>query len=293
MTESKIDNPIRMASALRGALKLAPRLDIDALTKELSLTIVEVDSNSFDGAFLRASDRLSGRILVRRGIREPGRKRFTIAHEVGHFVLHRSERQLSCGAEEIEHWEDREANPEHQADLFASEFLLPSDSVRERSCKEWPSLHLVGTIAGFFGASLTATARKYCDVASQSCAVVWTEKGQIRWFHASGKFPYWIPVGERAGVNSVAARLIAGNSVQEGMVEVPAEDWIASNRLVDDAMISEDSLRMPQYDACLSVLWVRREIEQRPKEGDDLLEELDPTEFTLERRRWPTKRRPR
>ena len=44
-------------------------------------------SDSFGGVLIRGTDLMSGRILVRRGIREPGRKRFTIAHEVGHFPL--------------------------------------------------------------------------------------------------------------------------------------------------------------------------------------------------------------
>jgi IrrE N-terminal-like domain len=288
-----MNDSIRLASALRSTLQLVPRLDIEALKHELNLSIVEVDSDSFDGALLRAPDRLSGRILVRRGIREPGRKRFTIAHEVGHFILHGHEQRLSCGADEIEHWAERNPNPEHQADLFASELLLPSVSVQDQVAKNWPSIDLVGSIAEFFGASLTASARKYCDVIVQSCAVVWAEKGQIRWFHPSPKFAYWIAVGERVGVDTIAGRLFEGKGQPSGMVEVPAEEWITSKWLTNDAVISEQSLLLPQYDSCLSLLWVRHEIEQRPKDEDGLLEELDPSEFTLDRRNWPGKHRRR
>jgi len=84
-----------MAAALRAELQIAPKVDLDQLAGQLSLTIVEVESKSFEGALLRSSRAFSGRILVRKGIRELGRRRFTIAHEIGHYILHRNQ-QIPC-----------------------------------------------------------------------------------------------------------------------------------------------------------------------------------------------------
>jgi Zn-dependent peptidase ImmA (M78 family) len=53
-------------------------------------------------------------------MREAGRKRFTVAHEIGHFILHR-ENQISCLPAEIARWENNGESPERQADSFASE----------------------------------------------------------------------------------------------------------------------------------------------------------------------------
>jgi hypothetical protein len=44
---------------------------------------------------------------------------------------------------------------------------------------------------------------------------------------------------------------------------------------------------MPNYDGCLSLIWVRRPIENRPSAEDELLRELDPQDFTINRKRWP------
>ncbi len=44
---------------------------------------------------------------------------------------------------------------------------------------------------------------------------------------------------------------------------------------------------MPNYNACLTLLWARRDLENRPTEADELLSELDPEGFTLNRKRWP------
>ena len=56
-----------MAAALRAELQIAPKVDLDQLAGQLSLTIVEVESKSFEGALLRSSRAFSGRILVRKG----------------------------------------------------------------------------------------------------------------------------------------------------------------------------------------------------------------------------------
>ena len=67
-----------------------------------------------------------GRAIVLNGPDDSGRRRFTIAHEIGHFVLYpercRSERG---GVDEAGRREEREA------DTFAAELLMPEHLVRE------------------------------------------------------------------------------------------------------------------------------------------------------------------
>ena len=54
-------------------------------------------------------------------------------------------------------------------------------------------------------------------------------------------------------------------------------------------VLLEDGLLLPTYDGVLSLLWIAeldRALGTQPDEDDQLLPELDPSEFTLERRRW-------
>jgi len=46
---------------------------------------------------------------------------------------------------------------------------------------------------------------------------------------------------------------------------------------------------LPNYDAVLTLLVVRDAIESW-NDDPDTLDELDPREFTLDRKRWPSKR---
>jgi hypothetical protein len=275
-----------IAAALRERLQLPPKVDLDQLARDLNLSIVEVESQSFEGALLRSSRKSSGRILVRRGIREVERKRFTIAHEIGHYVMH-GVQQVPCSSRVIEGWKASQPKPEREADTFASELLLPSADVTKRVNNRWPSMQVISDIAGHFGSSMTAAARKFCDVAPQACAVVWSSERKIRWFHPSPTFIYFIDVEINLGFDSYAFKAFEGMALPDDMQEVPAEDWIKSSWLRHDAAVSEQSLHMPFYDGCLSLIWVRRSIENRPTVEDELLPELDPEGFTLQRKRWP------
>lgn len=278
----------QLALALRDRLHLPPCVDLNELARALKLGVFEVGTDSFDGALLCSRNRLSGRILVNAAMREEGRKRFTIAHEIGHFIIHR-ERQISCLPSDIARWEDGRANPERQADSFASELLLPSAEVLKKIGDLWPSFQLVISLAEFFGASLTATARKYCEIAPQECAVVWSVDGIIKWMHPASRFRHWITTGSELSSGTVARQVLDGGINPSGMQEIPAEAWISNFHLPEGASIWEESRPMPFYKGCLSLLWAKREIRYRDPAQDQLLQEMDPREFTHERTIWPTK----
>ena len=273
-----------VAIELRRRLEIKGALRLEEVTKPLGLSLKEVDSDGFDGALVRRSSGVGGRILVKRSIREQTRKRFTVAHEIGHYLLHKDSDSMSCGVKDIANWTNVEVNPEHEADEFASELLLPSAEVKSLIGTQWPSLQLVSDIAREFDASLMAAIRKYCDVATQSCAGVWIEGSRIRWFSPSRNFPHWIKVGEE-----VDAGLLDCKTPLEEMVEVRASDWIPAFSEDVEAILLQGCVRMPTYKGSLLLLWANRPLKHRTGE-DELLEELDTNRFDSYRReRWPRK----
>lgn len=82
--------------------------------------------------------------LARR--RTPEGVRFDVAHELGHLVLH-----SSCT--------DNSATIEEEANRFASEFLMPTESVREFAPRN-PSIPQILKLKQYFGTSAIAMARK-------------------------------------------------------------------------------------------------------------------------------------
>lgn len=69
-----------------------------------------------------------GHQIVLRGATSEQRRRFTIAHEIGHFVLHPHRLAPERGGDPGNAgWQQQE----HEADQFAAELLMPEELVRE------------------------------------------------------------------------------------------------------------------------------------------------------------------
>jgi hypothetical protein len=100
--------------------------DLAALCEELGLHVREVPARGFDGALVRSRTAQKGIIAIKASLREKARKRFTIAHEIGHFVLpHHRLLKTVCDERKIDSFDARLNRPEVEANEFASELLLP------------------------------------------------------------------------------------------------------------------------------------------------------------------------
>jgi Zn-dependent peptidase ImmA (M78 family) len=87
----------------------------------------------------------SGIIAVKNTIRESGRKRFTVAHEIGHRVLHGA--SSACSAADIANWSENAKQAEKEAYEFAAELLLPAGEIAPTINSLSPSLNVIQTVA--------------------------------------------------------------------------------------------------------------------------------------------------
>ncbi|KJC40124.1 hypothetical protein UB31_27850 [Bradyrhizobium sp. LTSP849] len=125
----------------------APPVPVERLAKALG---VRIEYNPFD-------DELSGMAFLREGKpvigvnanHHPNRQRFTIAHELGHIVLHRSRLDAAVLVDKkSKHFIPRDqisaegTDPvEVQANAFASELLMPAKWVRQALSESTRDLH--------------------------------------------------------------------------------------------------------------------------------------------------------
>jgi hypothetical protein len=210
-------------------------------------------------------------ITVSDRIRELGRKRFAIAHELGHFEMHREINDLNlCLEKDIElRWRKREDDPEHEANEFASGLLMPAKLFTPRCDKKSPSLALIETLANEFTTTLTATSVRYVELSRQPCAVVYSEARQIKWYRAPKDFGFHVRVGEAVDRYCIADDCFEGHVTFGRPTSVDASCWFAPGRFKNDAMIKEDSRAFPNYNAVLTLLWIDQdiELEYEPRES--------------------------
>src|ERR1051325_10675045 len=113
--------PEDFACALLAKFKMS-KADLPDLASRIGLKIREVGSVGFEGALMRVPNKPIGIIAIKKDIREPGRKRFTIGHEIGHYILP-GHGDTVCKSADIGSSRGG-SDQEVAANRFASELLL-------------------------------------------------------------------------------------------------------------------------------------------------------------------------
>jgi Zn-dependent peptidase ImmA (M78 family) len=127
-------------------------IDLDLVAAHFNVFVQEDFLTSCEARMVRRGN--SAVVTVNRQIAEVGRKRFSVAHELGHFLLHAGTRQLAfCEAEDMRSWSERFRPEETEANSFAAELLMPGAMVTSRVSGHEPSFDLVSRLAHEFRTS--------------------------------------------------------------------------------------------------------------------------------------------
>jgi Zn-dependent peptidase ImmA (M78 family) len=282
-----VTSPSELAAHLLDRLGIQGKPDLVQVAERIGLRIVEVEAEAFDGSLVRALDGPKGIVAINQSIREPGRKRFTIGHEIGHYLIpgHRNLENV-CAGQVIESWQKGLNQSELEANEFAIELLLPARYVRYALRLNDPSLKTIAGVANQFETSLTATTLRFVGLTDLPCVAVWSEKKRARWYRRSRAFPFYLSKESLPADGSFASRLFEGRNVPDDFAEVPANTWLDWRDAARVVRVLEHSIRLPHYDAVLTLLWfMLREIVD--EEDPPTMEDLDPEDFTLRRKRWP------
>ena len=126
-----------------------------------------------------------------------------------------------------------------------------------------PSFDAIAELAGLFEVSLTATARRFTEYTPEACAVVYSEKGYVKWFHGSREFDQlelFIDVRGDVHHDALADIFFRKHESIARRGRVKASAWFTGGDYRSNATILEHSIPMPSYDAVLSLLWIDDDI---------------------------------
>ncbi|MDO9529373.1 MAG: ImmA/IrrE family metallo-endopeptidase [Syntrophales bacterium] len=226
-----------------------------------------------------------GIITVSTRIPEQGRKRFAIAHELGHFELHQDSQLIICTEQDMFQWNESKSQ-EIEANDFAANILMPEDIFSDHIGSESPSIDIVAKLADEFRTTLTATALRYVQLSSEPCAIVISGDSSVRWYKKSNSFEFHVKVGEKLSPNTYAFDFYDGVEMPLKPEKVPASAWIAGN-VDEEADIMEHSVALNRYNVVLSLLWIHKEIRPKYRRYDEDEPEHDLTNpFTPDGKRW-------
>jgi Zn-dependent peptidase ImmA (M78 family) len=154
----------RVNALLKSIPELKLPVDVEAIAKSLGLKVIPYD----------LGEGVSGLLAIQEGLatigynpaEAPVRVRYTIAHEIAHFDLHRDQSDLFVDKQLIYRSQQSGDTPEKQqmeqeANVFASALLMPSNLLRkevEKAKLDLASDDAIKKLADKFEVSTTAMA---------------------------------------------------------------------------------------------------------------------------------------
>jgi Zn-dependent peptidase ImmA (M78 family) len=266
------DNPgqIARAAARRELqalhIEAIDEIDVEGIANLHQLFVVEGDLRGAEGRSVTHDG--AGIIRIRSDIKQVERRRFIIAHEIGHCILHKTGSVKPCSEGDLFRYE--EGNREAEANWFAAELLMPGRLFGPHCDVPEPSFACVRNIARAFRTTSTATSIRFVQLTSERCALVWSEAGKVKWSVRSAEFPVWIERGHALGGNTHAADVFANRKVPEGFQRVPQSAWL-DRRVLNGRDLMEETLAFRNLGAALSMLWlpVERDEDDRADDDDD------------------------
>lgn len=140
------------------------------------------DLSGFDGMLTANKARSKWLILYNHATASEGRKRFTIAHELGHYLLHRQRQdRFECGNHSLNASDHNLPAIETEADGFASTLLMPRDDFRDQVDGQPISFDLLGHCADRYGVSLTAATLRWLEIVPQRAVLVVSRDDHMLW----------------------------------------------------------------------------------------------------------------
>ena len=191
----------------------------------------------------------------------PERQRFSIGHELAHWLFDREKQVFHCKeATLLEQWIAQ--NVETRANRFASDLILPRRLFEPRAQNLDPTFESVEKQRQKFNASLTATAIKFVECSSYSCMLCCYVEGRYKWCVRSGFFPEKLWPREWLSAGTLASK---AHQKKNPATPVSINEWFDHPRL-SSGKIVEDSTYSKNFRSTLSLLWWR---EKSPILDDD------------------------
>jgi Zn-dependent peptidase ImmA (M78 family) len=255
---------------------LSVPVNLDAIVEAKNIILKYEDVEGYTGMLLVVGDKAL--ISVKKSIKEEARKRFTIAHELGHFSIPRhitKENNIyRCSDSDINTF-GKKTNKEVEANYFAAELLMPEEHFKQRIMLKDLSKKLIFDLLDEFQTSLTATSIRFVSLRTEY-ALICSERSRVKWFHHGEEFPYFINAqpGSPLHRDSHAYDFFMGGQLPEGFLDVSSDAWIDDYRFKDSAKVMEMAIGLPAYNQVLSFLYVDK-IEDDEYEDNDYYKELD------------------
>lgn len=237
-------------------------IDIRDLVYARGIILNEKPLHNSDGRIVFGKK--SAIITINSDISYAGRKRFTVAHELGHFEMHRHlHTHLNDNAASLECF--KTGHQETEANEFATELLMPKSRFVEKANSKRFSPELLRELADYFNTSITSVAFRYLELGGHPIFIFHSYNGNLLYWKCSSYYSMFehflkakdlnrLPVPE----NSVAAEYFNDKIIYRGREEVQPitkDVWFETKGYDNDEAFNEFCIVTPTYNTVVSIVW--------------------------------------
>lgn len=174
-----------------------------------------------------------------------GRQRFSLAHELAHWICDRKTGSFQCAKEDIGPQNAVAKSVEAYANRYASQLILPDYLVEPWIQDKQVTLDSASTLAKDFSASLTAAAIKLVKRTMTAACLACHSQTNLVWHQRSATFPFDFYVVQELHQETDAFRMAFG--VASGMGRAKREQanrWISGRDAYRLEVVSQ-SVKLP------------------------------------------------
>lgn len=243
------------AIARKCYIRLPEHIDLEAIAALYDIYVLE---DVLEGAEARLHTQGNrGIVTIRKNIPEVGRKRFALAHDIGHFILHRSRtRPRMCTESEFLNWYHTSVE-EPEANVFAAELLMPEKLFKEACTGMTPGFRNVEKLSQVFTTSISSSAFRYVEIGNYPCALICCRAGKLAWFNLSTDYCHRVlPVGTGLHRNTAVWEFFnSGKRPPDEQELTLPEYWLEAGTFDSSTKLFVHCLAMPRYDTIMVLLW--------------------------------------
>ena len=251
-------SPVNAAGELRHLLGWTQPSDftLDEIASVLGIIVKDIAIDGSEGRILINGD--SAVISINNSINNIGKRNFILGHEIGHFLLHKNASNLfSDTTLTLSEWYKKGLH-EQQANIFASELLMPKQLFRDQVDGKKLSIALIKEIGEYFGTSLLATFLRYVTLGKYPVMIIFIENGIVKWKQHSQDFPFkYLPLNSKVSPWTVAGDYFSKGHLENDPEKVDAIEWFPEDfqiKYKSDWKLWEQCYRIGE-NSIVSCLW--------------------------------------
>lgn len=234
-------------------------IPIELIAAGMGATIIEKPLLNADGRIVFGNNKAI--ITINSKIEYPEKKRFTLAHEIGHLIMHK---------DHFLHHNDTDAtleyfkkgNQESEANDFASELLMPEKLFKEVSDQYEFSPQLLRFLAEQFKTSITSVVYRYFKVGHHPICIVYSYANKVKYWMRPDSYDHFMKNCTNLNLpsDSVAAEFYSKNKIyskKESKQSIWKSTWFELKKGENDIDFKfyEYCIVTPKYNTALSVIW--------------------------------------